>query len=128
MNKIAGSIFAAVVTVLIMGGVGELASAGRPKENTFDINITHGRVPRALQLIRVKQGAHVKLRWTTDEPMILHLHGYDIEQKVRPSVITELVFEARATGRFPVNVHGAGKHSHGHSPEGTLLYIEVHPR
>jgi hypothetical protein len=43
----------------------------------------------------------VKLRWTTDRPIILHLHGYDIEAKVEPGAVTEMAFTARAAGRFP---------------------------
>ncbi len=37
----------------------------------------------------------------------LHLHGYDIEKRIEPGAVTEMTFTARATGRFPVEVHVA---------------------
>jgi len=95
-------------------------------ELTFDIRIEHGVVPPNMRLIRVKQGDAVKLRWSSDKPITLHLHGYDIERKVEPGMVAEMSFAARATGRFPVEEHkGAGGHSHGDAP---LVRIEVYPR
>jgi len=35
-----------------------------------------------------------------------HLHGYDIEKAVKPGGVAEFSFEAYATDRFPINVHG----------------------
>ena len=81
-----------------------------------------------MRLIRVKQGDAVRLRWTTDRPIVLHLHGYDIETKVEPGAVAEMAFEARATGRFPVEEHkpnAKGGHSHG---ETALVRVEVRPR
>ena len=81
-----------------------------------------------MRLIRVKQGDAVKLRWTTDRLMVLHLHGYDIETKVAPGAVAEMAFAARAAGRFPVEEHkpdAKGGHSHGEAP---LVRIEVRPR
>ena len=78
--------------------------------------------------IRVKHGDAVKLRWTADKPIMLHLHGYDIETKVEPGAVAEMAFEARATGRFLIEEHrpnAKGGHSHGEAP---LVRIEVRPR
>jgi FtsP/CotA-like multicopper oxidase with cupredoxin domain len=82
-----------------------------------------------MRLIRVKEGDVVRLRWTTDQPVIVHLHGYDIEQLLVPGGVTELAFTAYATGRFPVHIHapqerGAG----GAHEEAPLVVIEVYPR
>ena len=41
------------------------------------------RAGGAMRLDLVKQRDVVKLRWGTDQPLTLHLHGYDIEQKSR---------------------------------------------
>ena len=108
--------------------IASLACAGtaRAEELTFDLAIERGRVAPNMRLIRVKQGDVVKLRWTTDRAMDLHLHGYDIEKKIEPGTVSELTFTARATGRFAVEVHlqrGSG-HSHG----APLVQIEVYPR
>jgi hypothetical protein len=105
-------------------------SAGVPAaELTFDMKIERGRVPDTMRLIRVDEGDLVKLRWTSDQPLVLHLHGYDIEKRIAAGVVTELTFTAYATGRFPIHVHaqgpGAGGHAHEDAP---LATIEVYPR
>ena len=98
-------------------------------EVTFDIKIERGRVPDTMRLIRVNEGDVVKLRLTSDQLIDLHLHGYDIEKRVAAGAITEVVFTAYATGRFPIHVHaqgaGAGAHAHEDAP---LATIEVYPR
>jgi len=97
-------------------------------EVAFDLRIEQGKVAQGLRLLRVKQGDAVRLRWTTDRPIIVHLHGYDIETKVVPGAVSETVFHARAAGRFPVEEHrpnAKGGHSHGEAP---LVRIEVRPR
>jgi hypothetical protein len=94
----------------------------------FDLSIERGRVAANMRLIRVRQGDAVKLRWTTDRAIILHLHGYDIEAKVEPGTVTEMAFTARATGRFPIEEHrpnAKGGHLHAEAP---LVRIEVYPR
>lgn len=116
----------ALVVLLAAGWVGVAMAQG--PEVAFDIRIEGGKVAQNMRLIRVKQGDTVKLRWTTDRPIVLHLHGYDIERKVEPGAVAEMAFEARATGRFPVEEHkpdAKGGHAHGEAP---LVRIEVRPR
>ena len=96
-------------------------------EVTYALRITNGRVPDDMRLIRVKQNDVVKLEWSTDKPITVHLHGYDIEREIKPATITEMTFTARATGRFTVEPHlgrtPSGAHTHGD----TLVTIEVYP-
>jgi hypothetical protein len=104
------------------------AAVGQAADLTFDLKIQGGRVPQNMRLVRVKQGDAVKLRWTSDRSIVLHLHGYDIEKKVEPGMVSEMAFVARATGRFSVEEHkpdAKGGHSHG---EAALVRIEVLPR
>lgn len=98
-------------------------------ELTFVLKIENGRVPEDMRMVRVKQGDVVRLRWSVDQPVTLHLHGYDIEKRVEPGIVGEMTFTARATGRFPVNAHLAGTQtgSRAHE-EPSLVYIEVYPR
>jgi hypothetical protein len=109
-----------------------LITAGAPAvaaELTFDIKIDHGRVPDTMRLIRVNEGDVVKLRWTSDQPIVLHLHGYDIEKRVAPDAVTELAFTAYASGRFPIHVHAQGAGASGPAHEDApLATIEVYPR
>ena len=95
----------------------------RASEVDIDVRIENGRVPEKLQRIRVTEGDSVRLRVTVDRPMTLHLHGYDIERRVVPGEVGEIAFAARATGRFPLEVHGDAAHG-----ETALLYVEVYPR
>jgi FtsP/CotA-like multicopper oxidase with cupredoxin domain len=94
----------------------------------FELRIERRRVPPANRTLRATEGERVELRWTADEPLVLHLHGYDIETRVAPGQPAVTAFVARLTGRFPVAIHvdGAAKSSSHHHL--TLLHVEVHPR
>src|SRR5215471_4028753 len=65
-------------------GTATFATTAEAAELSFDIRVDKGRVPENMRLIRAKQGDVVKLRWHVDSPMVLHLHGYDIEKRVQP--------------------------------------------
>src|SRR6202022_3551251 len=117
---------------ILLRAIGVARSSGvgaQAAELTFDLKIERGQVAQNMRLIRVKQRDVVKLRWGTDQPLTLHLHGYDIEQKVEAGTIAEMKFTARATGRFPIHLHDvrerAGSPSHHEPP---LVLIEVYPQ
>lgn len=115
---------ALVLAALVVGA--PMLAAGAA-EVTFALAIANGRVPQNMRLIRVKQNDTVNLQWSTDKPMSVHLHGYDIEKALTPGTVTEMAFTARATGRFTVEPHigkGAGG---GHSHGDVLVTIEVYP-
>ena len=76
-------------------------------------------------VLRVDQGDEIEIRWSSDEPATVHLHGYDIETAVTVEGEAVMRFVAQATGRFPVETHGIGDDD---PLETTLLYLEVHPR
>ena len=115
-----------VITVLAWATRATIIDAGAA-ELTFDLHIERGRVAENMSVIRVKQGDVVRLRWSTDRSIILHLHGYDIERTIEPGAIGVMEFTANATGRFPVEVHRsfeAGGYAQGEAP---LVRIEVYP-
>jgi hypothetical protein len=91
----------------------------------FELSISKRRVPPAQRVLRATEGERVELRWAADEPLVLHLHGYDIETRVAPGQPAVTAFRARLTGRFPVAIHAesGSKHSHG-----ALVHVEIHPR
>jgi hypothetical protein len=125
-RRSAGSAVAGLL--LVLGLVLGWGTDVRAAELAFDLRIEKGRVAKNMRLIRVKQGDAVTLRWTSDRPIVLHLHGYDIEKKIEPGAVTEMAFVASATGRFSVEEHKAdakGGHSHG---EAALVRIDVLPR
>ena len=96
-------------------------------EVTYGLTIANGRVSDNMRLIRVKQNDVVKLEWRTDQPLTVHLHGYDIEQELKPGTVTEMTFTARATGRFTVEPHIGRTPSGGHAHGDALVTIEVYP-
>jgi len=89
----------------------------------IDLPLHEGVLPKHLRVMRVQQGDDVTLRWTTNQAVTIHLHGYDIERRLNPGATITMSFRARASGRFPITVHGPGKEA-----ETTLGYLEVHPR
>ena len=92
----------------------------------LELEIKAQKVQLESKQVRVTQGEMVEMRWSSDEAVELHLHGYDIEFQVVPGEVTRKVFEAHATGRFPITSHGfSGESGHGHD---ALLYFEVYPK
>ena len=87
----------------------------------FELTLKGGQLPENQRLVRVTQGDEVTLKWTTDRAYTLHIHGYELEAKLTPQAPVELKFTARATGRFPMEIHGPGT-------ERTVGHLEVHPR
>jgi hypothetical protein len=106
---------AAALVVVALGGAG-----AEPK--AIELALKNGRLPEKQRLIRVQQGDEVTLTWTTDRPYTLHVHGYELEEKLTPGTPAVMRFTARATGRFPLEIHGP------RGEERTVGYLEVHPR
>lgn len=97
----------------------------RTVRRAFELRIAQHRVPQAQRVLRVTEGERVELRWSADEPLVLHLHGYDIETRVEPGKPAVTAFAARLTGRFPVAIHTEGGAKHH---DRALLHVEIHPR
>jgi heme/copper-type cytochrome/quinol oxidase subunit 2 len=92
-------------------------------ERVFELAI-HSEGPTAKPLVlTVRQNDQVVVRLSSDKPVQVHLHGYDIEKDVVPNVVTPLRFTATATGRFPIEIH-----SKGPARQRPLAYLEVRPR
>jgi len=108
-----------VVAALAMVA-GAAAQQGTPK--VFELSLVKGRLADASDTVRVRKGDRVELRWSSDRPISLHLHGYDIEKTVSPQAPVVMAFVAKLAGRFPVSEHSRGA---GHHP--AVLYLEVHP-
>lgn len=113
-----------LLALMLVGAIPAVTGAA---EVTFVLTITNGHVPENMRLIRVKQNDLVKLQWSTDKPMQIHLHGYDIEKELKPGTVTEMVFAARATGRFTVAPHTGTTPGGGHSHGDAVVTVEVYP-
>jgi FtsP/CotA-like multicopper oxidase with cupredoxin domain len=117
---------AAVLRVAVV--LAALLAVSRPvgaaaESRVIDLAIRNGAVPADQRLIKVNQGDDVTIRWTSDKPATVHLHGYDIEKAITPAAPVTMRFTARATGRFQIELHGSKP-----GQESVLGYLEVHPR
>jgi len=81
--------------------------AGGPKNRTFDVSIEDGEL--SPDEISAEEGDTVALRISSDRPMELHVHGYDVEREIEPGRETKLRFEADLTGRFEIEDHETEK-------------------
>lgn len=88
----------------------------------FELSVSNGKASGSNGTLRVTQGDNVELRWSSDRPMRLHLHGYDIETEVSPQAPAVMSFRANIAGRFSIEEHAQGP---GHKP--AILYLEVYP-
>ena len=100
------------------------AHFGNAAEIALDLAIRDWQVPEGMRTIKVQEGDAVTLRLSADRPMTLHLHGYDIEQRIGPDMVAEMAFMAIATGRFPLEIHSREQAE----SRGPIAYVEVYPR
>lgn len=122
MNQDRRAFLAAGAAVALLGA----ARVARAENKIIDVVIEARKVVGD-DVARVTEGDAVTLRWSTDEAVSVHLHGYDLKLSIAPDAPAEMTFEAFAAGRFPVTSHGFGGHGHD-DEEVVLLYLEVHPR
>ena len=124
----------------VLSGIGALAflsvacalnaRAWGADKRLVELDLRNRRIKGKNRVVRVAQGDEIELRWTSDEPASLHLHGYDKHASPAPGAPSKMAFKAHATGRFPITAHAfSGKHARkgGHG-EHVLIYLEVHPR
>jgi uncharacterized protein (DUF2141 family) len=102
-----------------------LPAMAHAEERHFDLALKAGALPKDMQTIKVKQGDSVELKWTSDQPIKMHLHGYDMQIAVKPGEPTVTAINAKIAGRFSVEKlqDKGGGHHHG----GKILYFEVYP-
>jgi hypothetical protein len=92
-------------------------------ERVFPLDIHTQAPPAKPAVLAVRQNDRVVIRVSADQPVQVHLHGYDIESDVVPNVVTSLRFTATATGRFPLEIHSKDPRK-----QAPLAYLEVRPR
>lgn len=110
-------------TLLIAALLGAAIANAHAENRVFALEIHTERPPAKAQVLAVQQNDQVVVRVTSDKPVQIHLHGYDIERDVVPNVVTSLSFTATATGRFPIEIH-----SKEPLKQPPLAYLEVRPR
>lgn len=88
----------------------------------IDVKLVGKRVAGGSDTYTVRQGVEAELHITSDKPLMLHLHGYEVHADVSPGKTNLLAFKATMPGRFPVHEHreGAGNHR-------AVFFVEVRP-
>ena len=117
----ARSVILIAVIVLILGGLFVLlrpdTPAGVPRDRTIAVSIEGGEMSPAE--ISVNEDDSVTLRVSSDKPMELHLHGYDVEGEVGQGQKAGVRLKAYPTERFGTEAH---------EPERKLGVLQVRPR
>ncbi|MFO1184890.1 MAG: hypothetical protein U1E56_08890 [Bauldia sp.] len=92
---------------------------------SLELAIAKGKVSgtAAPGTFRVTQGETLQIRWNVDEPVGVHLHGYDVEAALTPGLPTVMLIPAELPGRFSIETHGERGR-----PATVLHYVEVYPR
>jgi heme/copper-type cytochrome/quinol oxidase subunit 2 len=93
------------------------------EDRVLELAIHNAETPATPPVLSVHQNDQVVVHLTSDKPLHVHLHGYDIESDVAPNLVTSLRFTATATGRFPIEIH-----SNEPRKQPPLAYLEVRPR
>ena len=116
--------------LIALAALGALVSSGLAAEPArFAIAIQARKVDAAHKTIRTTQGTALELEFTADEPVELHLHGYDRLLTVSPGAAAVLRLDAKTAGRFAIEGHGFSSGAGGRpSRHVVLLYLEVLPR
>jgi hypothetical protein len=82
----------------------EPGSAADERSNvTFDLALRQGTMTP--DEVEVEVGDHLRLRLTSEEPLQVHIHGYDLQRELAPGKPVTLSFEADLTGRFEIEDH-----------------------
>jgi len=113
--RIRAAVLAALLAVVAVAG-----AWAEPR--AFALTLRDSRLPGSHRLSRVQPGEDGSLPSTTDQHMTLQLHGYYIDEKATPKTPVSMRVTARAKGRYPIEIHGAG------GTERIVGYLEVHPR
>ena len=79
------------------------SAADRRSNVTFDLALREGTM--APDEVQVEEGDHLTLRLTSEEPLQVHIHGYDLQRELVPGKPVTLSFEADLTGRFEIEDH-----------------------
>ena len=97
----------AAFLLVAMGIVALVSGCGgsEPQDRVFAMTLVGGKLASGESEISANQGDTVTLTWQTDTPLLVHVHGYDIEMSLTTGRAHDMTFTANATGRFNITVH-----------------------
>ncbi len=122
----AGAAIAAAAVSLALAASATSASAARADERVFTLAIG-AAAPAEPTILAARKGDTVAITLRSEIAAEVHLHGYNLEARLAAGGTATWRFAARATGRYPINVHRPGAAAgHRHAPP--VAYLEVRPR
>ena len=89
----------------VLGAVWLAGCGSGPVERSFDLEIADGVLAGGEAMLAVNQDDPVTIVIAADEPVLFHLHGYDIEVEAGSGAPGRIELTAEATGSFPFTVH-----------------------
>lgn len=92
-----------------------------PQDLSFSMTIEGGELADDESTLTVNQHDTVTIDWTSDMPLLVHLHGYNIETQVDAGARAQMSFVADAPGRYDIAVHAPGMH------DSVIATLEVTP-
>ena len=98
-----------------------------PSMQVVDLDLQADDKKHTPKKIQANRGDWVELRWRSDRPVALHLHGYDLEERSEPEPDGRLRFKADIEGRFALENHATENHATAANPEEIVSYVEVYP-
>ena len=113
--------FAIVVVIVLTALLAAACEDREPQDVAFEMNLVGGELTADESTLTVNQGDTVTIDWTSDMPLLVHLHGYNIETQLEPGVAAPMSFVADATGRYDIAIHAADVH------ERVIATLEVRP-
>ena len=94
----------------------------RAETLTFEVTIRDGSTASP-PVLRARKGDSIVINWTTDVPLVIHIHPYQVEQEMTPDKPATMDLLASISGRFPIEAHfatSAPRHK-------VVAYLEVLP-
>ncbi len=113
---------AIIATAVVLTALLAAACEEREPQNiAFDMEIVGGELTGDETTLTVNQDDTVTINWTSDMPLLVHLHGYNIETQLESGVTAQMSLVADATGRYDIAIHAADVH------ERVIATLEVRP-
>jgi hypothetical protein len=119
---------AAMAAAALWGALAAVAVGAPPaqsEERTFALEVG-AAAPAEPRILAAQRGDTVVIAVTSEIAAEIHLHGYNLEARFAAGGAATWRFAARATGRYPINLHRPGDSGHRHAPP--IAYLEVRPR
>ncbi len=102
-NKLKLSLPVAMAAILVISLTPACGGGGEPQALTIPVTVDGESMEP--ETVRVTQGDMVALQIQTEHSGEFHVHGYDVKTDAEAGKVTDLFFQADATGRFRITFH-----------------------